>query len=144
MSQYLELKERHQAELNAFPMFFAFSEKQFAEGMAKLGLSENDTGKIYRLGTTGGFIRKSDSKDLSSLMKRHNKEMQDAIDADTTGKGFIFDMFLYELENHEYCITHDITDTLNALGVTKKQIENNPALKVGFLAAIEKATLGGR
>lgn len=30
---YLELKKKHQKEFNEFPMFFAFNQKQFDEGM---------------------------------------------------------------------------------------------------------------
>ena len=38
-NQYQEMRNRQQAEANAFPMFFAFNKQQFAEGMRKLGLS---------------------------------------------------------------------------------------------------------
>jgi len=38
MNSYLELKEKHQKEVNEFPMFFAFNDKQFKEGMKKFGL----------------------------------------------------------------------------------------------------------
>ena len=34
---YQEMRNRQQAEVNAFPMFFAFNKQQFAEGMRKLG-----------------------------------------------------------------------------------------------------------
>ena len=36
---------------------------------------------------------------------------------------FLYDMFDYELGNHEYCITWDVSDTLEALGITEKEIE---------------------
>ena len=32
-NQYQEMRNRQQAEINAFPMFFAFNKQQFAEGM---------------------------------------------------------------------------------------------------------------
>lgn len=38
-NQYQEMRNHQQAEVNAFPMFFAFNKQQFAEGMRKLGLS---------------------------------------------------------------------------------------------------------
>ena len=44
---YRELKQKHREEINAFPFMFAFSNKQFIEGMAKLGLEPGDTDKIY-------------------------------------------------------------------------------------------------
>ena len=49
------------------------------------------------------------------MMKRHDAEINEAIDSDQTGEGFIFDMFDYELSNHEYSYTGDMTDSLCAL-----------------------------
>ena len=50
--------------------------------------------------------------------------------------GFIYDMFLYELRNHEYQLTEDEGDALDALGLTWDDINTNPALKSG----LEKAS----
>lgn len=36
-NQYQEMRNRQQAEINAFPMFFAFNKQQFAEGMQHTG-----------------------------------------------------------------------------------------------------------
>ena len=47
-------------------------------------------------------------------------------------------MFNYELANHEYCITWDITDTLESLGLTREDIENNKNLKNGLEKAIKR------
>ena len=138
MNKYREMKERHRKEISDFPMFFAFNDKQFAEGMKKLGLKPTDTKKIYRLGDTGGFYRKSDSEMLKSMFLRHTLELDEAIADDTTGEGFIFDMFFYELANHEYCITMDYEDTLGALGLTIDQIRDNNALAAGLKLATKK------
>ena len=46
---YLELKRKHQSELSKFPLFFAFNESQFEDGMNKLGLKPNETDKINRI-----------------------------------------------------------------------------------------------
>lgn len=136
-NNYFDLKERHQKEFSEFPMIFAFSNKQLKEGMEKLGLKENETYKLYRFGSTGGFYRKTDSPLLKELLKRHAREMQEAIAADTTGEGFIFEMFDYELANHEYCITYDVTDTLESLNLTSEEVKSNPALLHGLKKAIE-------
>lgn len=135
MNKYTELRDRQQKEVNAFPMFFAFSNKQFEEGMKKFGLDPKDTGKIYKLGNTGGFYRKTDAPALREMFERHTKEMEDAINADTTGEGFIYDMFSYELANHEYCITYDLEPTLYACGMTKDDVLENPVLLAGLKKA---------
>ena len=132
MNRYLELKERQQKEFSDFPMFFAFSDKQFEEGMRKFGLTVDDTDKIYKFGGTGGFYRRTDSKALIDMIERHDEEFEKAIAEDTTGDGFIFEMFDYELANHEYSYTWDIEPTLYALGLTIDQVNNNKLLLHGL------------
>ena len=40
---YVQMKERHQKEVNEFPMMWAFNNDQFAQGMKKLaGVEEGD------------------------------------------------------------------------------------------------------
>lgn len=136
MCEYSLMKRKHEKEFNEFPMMFAFDSRQFEEGMMKLGLTKDDTDKIYSIGG-GGFIRKSDSKALDNLLDRHEDEMKEAIANDKTGEGFIFDMFDYELGNHEYCITYDIGPTLDALDLTYEYVKNNENLLKGLKLAIE-------
>ena len=131
---YTELTKKHSAEFNNFPMIFAFSDKQFKEGMGKLGLEVTDTDKICA-SRAGGYYLKTDSPRLREMMDRHTKDMGDAISADITGEGFIFNMFDYELSNHEYCYTYDITDTIDAIGLTIEEINGNEALKHGLKLA---------
>jgi len=38
---------------------------------------------------------------------------------------FLYDAFDYKLGNHEYCITWDIEPTLDALGLTEEEVEND-------------------
>lgn len=133
-NQYQVLKDRQQKEFNAFPMGAAFSQKQFDEMMAKWGLLPTDTDKILHIGG-GCYIRKTDREVFHELVDRLDREKQEAIAADTTGDGIIKDMFLYELANHEYCITYDLKDTLEALGLTVDEINADPRL----LRGLEKA-----
>jgi len=43
-------------------------------------------------------------------------------------ENFVYDMFDYELGNHEYNYTQDITDTLDSLGLTYEEVEGNELL----------------
>lgn len=135
MNRYAELKRRQQEEFNAFPMQFAFSNEQFAEGMAALGLEPTDTDKVYKA-PGGGFYRREDSRRLKEMMDRFDRELAETIAADETGDGFIYEMFLYELDNHEYGYTMDRSDTLDALGYTAEEILENPRLKRGIEKAV--------
>ena len=78
------------------------------------------------------------SKEQFDLIERYHKERQKAIENDTTGDNYIYDMFNYELANHEYCITYDATDTIKALNLTMKEISNNKALLNGLNKAKQK------
>lgn len=136
MNTYQQLKDRQQKEFDAFPLGSAFSNQQFQQMMEKWGLTVNDTDKIMSIGG-GCYIRKSDKESFCALINRLEKEKQDAITQDKTGDGFIFDMFLYELGNHEYCITYDLDDTLDALGLTAEKINADNRLLHGLNKAIK-------
>lgn len=139
MNTYKQLKDRQQKEMDAFPLGAAFSKQQFADMMQEWGFTVDDTDKIISIGA-GCFIRKSDKEAFFNMLKRHAKEMQDAIAEDKTGDGFIYDMFYYELANHEYCITYDYEETFDALGLTKEQVNADKRLLHGLKKA-EKAYL---
>ena len=136
MNTYEEMKNRQQKEFDAFPMGAAFSNKQFEEMMQKWGLTVKDTDKICSIGG-GCYIRKTDKESFCSLINRLTSEKENAIAADLTGDGFIFDMFVYELANHEYCITYDLEDTLDALSLTAEEINADKRLTHGLNKAIK-------
>ena len=139
METYVEMRDRQQKEFNAFPLGAAFNDRQFEEMMKKWGLKATDTDKIYHIGY-GSYIRKSDHKAFHEMIDRHQKEFWDAIKADKTGEDFIYGMFYCELCNHEYCITYDFEDTLNALQITEKDLNDYPVmLKMLKLAAVKAA-----
>lgn len=132
MNEYQKLRERQQQEFNSLPLGFAFSDKQFAETMQGWGLDpEKDLDKIYSIGY-GGFVQKKDADLLHTTTARHEAELKAAIEADSTGDGFICDMFRYELDNHEYSYTMELSDTLEALGYTVKDINADKRLLHGL------------
>ncbi|AAK79119.1 hypothetical protein BJV85_002852 [Clostridium acetobutylicum] len=133
-NKYIEMKRKHQKEVNNFPMFFAFSKEQFKEGMKKLGLEPSETNKIYKFGNTGGFYKRTDSAKLKKMLNRHDKEIKEAMKNDT----FIFDMFYYELGNHEYSITYELGDTLDSLSLTYEEVQNDKRLLNALDLAIKK------
>lgn len=135
MNQYAELRTRQQQEFNALPLGFAFNNRQFAEMMQGWGLDpEKDLDKICSIGC-GGFVQKKDAGQLHTTTERHEAELSAAIAADQTGDGFIYQMFRYELDNHEYSYTMDLSDTLDALGYTAAEVNADKRL----LHGLEKA-----
>ena len=68
---------------------------------------------------------------------RHAEEMRIAIENDTTGDGFIYQMFDYELSNHEYIVSGDVSNTLDALGLTHDEVNSDKRLLHGLKKAIK-------
>lgn len=101
----------------------------------RLGLRSSDKDKVCALPGTGGFCRKSDLPALKGMFARHHRELQEAIGADPTGRGFIYEMFRTELSNHEYAYTQDVSETLDCLGITQQMLEAVPQLQTGLALA---------
>ena len=111
METYQELRTRQQKEVDALPLGFAFSEKQFEEMKAKLEVKENS--ELYRLGDTGGFYRKIDADLIIGTFKRHQEERQNAIfTANGINTVYVQNMIYYEMCNHEFAINHDGREAL--------------------------------
>ena len=137
MNTYAEMKKRYQEEVNALPIYWAFTEERFDEVLKELGLTKNDTDKLRRA-PGGGFCLASDAKMIADTLIRHRKELEAAIEADATGDDFIKDMFLYELRNHEYTYTCEVEETVEACGFTMEQIENDERLRHGLEVAAKE------
>lgn len=135
MNQYTQLKDKHHKMYNEFPFGVAFNNEQFVEMMEKWGLTPKDTDKIYKGPISGIFYQRKDAQRLRDMLDLMDKEEKEAIALDTTGEGYIYDMFRHELSNHEYCITFDLTDTLRACGLTIEEINSNPLLLHGLQKA---------
>jgi len=107
---YVEQKQKHMSEINAFPMFFAFTEQDLEEGLGKLNAKPSE---VYSI-PFGGFIRKTDKLSFFNLLQRHDQEMKKSFEDDN----FLIDAIEYELSNHEFCYSQDPQYTLNALGIS--------------------------
>ena len=118
---YVDLKEKHQAKYNAFPMMFAFSNEQFDEGLKKLDATAKE---IVYLGF-GTYIKEVDISDYEKMVKRLNNEKSEMLN---NNDRYTYQAFLYELANHEYGYTYDIEPTLQALNLTADQVANDHRL----------------
>lgn len=137
---YRELTNKHQKEVNEFPMFYAFSNKQFEGGMRKLNLQPDEEDKIVSVGM--GFTRKTDAPRFYFMLAQHTFEHKAHIANDKVGDGYIKQMFTAELFNHEYAYTEELEDTLAACNITADEINNNAALRNGLSLAIKTVLKG--
>ena|SRR3990167_2107137 len=130
METYQELKARQSKEMNGFKgIFFAFSNEQFKEGMASIGLTAEDIGKIYSFGA-GGYILKERSKNFHAMLERFSQEKDELKKQEQA----MIDALAYELRNHEFCITYNPQDALDALGWSKEEISPKILKKAMALA----------
>lgn len=136
MESYEAMQKRHQQEVNAFPIKWAFNNQQLEQGMRELGLNPSQTNEIVGIGG-GGFIRRSDKQAFIDMFKRQNAEQKTALAAQKNGDEYAYQMFLHELGNHEYVITGDLSDTLYACGLSAEQINNDPKLRKALARAIK-------
>ncbi len=131
MEDYQALSKRQQDEWEDFPIFWAFNQEQFAEGMKKLALLPSDTDQVYPC-AGGGYYRKADSQRLRNLIKRHDHELTEAL----KDESFAYSAFRYELENHEFVVSWRIEDTLRSLGLDSEEVEENQVLSRALQTAI--------
>ncbi len=103
---YIELQKRHADEIAAFPHAFAFNQVQLDEAREKLG---KNLVHIF----AGLYIRISDYNAYKEMMERHNAETNEFLGQ----KENFIDALVYEMGNHEYIVTYDISEPLRALGV---------------------------
>ena len=125
MCKYLELKKENQKKFDDFAKdnvywIFAFSESEFKKKLNENGLSVDE---ITSIGA-GGFIKTSMLSEYVKLYKSLTNEIEAIKDNDEELKK----AFMYELANHEYCITYDLDDTLEALGLERKQLQDDVRL----------------
>lgn len=85
----------------------------------------------------GYFIRKSDVEDFKQISINKQNEIKTLYNG-YKGYRFAKSMFKYELNNQEYCITYNLTDTLEALNLTLEEIKNNKNLRIGLKLALKE------
>ena len=109
---YKELKQRQEKEIGSFDgVFFAFSDSQFADGMRSVGLDAEDTKKVYSFGA-GGYIKRDRFGAFQAMFAKHKMELKQL----KKDEKQLYGALLYELRNHEYCITGNPTEALHAIG----------------------------
>jgi hypothetical protein len=113
---YLDLQKRQQQELEDFPIAYAFSDKQLEEALEKLGAEKSECVTVFG---HGDVVKRSDVPDLLAMLKRHTKELHDAL----KDKEFAEAAFLYEMDNHEYAINWDgDADVLACFSLDEKKL----------------------
>ena len=127
--EYLDLKKRHEKEFAAFPIAYAFNDKQLEEALTKLGATREECTTVFG---HGDIVKRIDVKALLELLERHDAELKQKLADDPE---FAYEAFLYEMNNHEYAINWTADeDTLAAFNIDFEFIQ-----KHGLQLAYNKA-----
>lgn len=144
MNRYAVLRRKQEQEIHALPIGFAFGNRQFEELMRHWGFDpEKDLDKNLPARRYRRLLQADVAQLIRDTLHKYEEELQAAIAEDETGDGFIYEMFLYELDNHEFGYTQDPEDTLTALGYTADEVQRDPRLKRGLEKAMKKINRRG-
>lgn len=94
---YLELKGKHEKEMNEFPIAYAFDGKQLEDALKKLGATKDECVTVFG---HGDVMKKVDVPRFNAMLKRQDEELLEAMKDNDFAEG----AFLYEMDNHEYAI----------------------------------------
>lgn len=122
---YQELKNKHEKEVNEYlkdTAFFAFSNEQLKEGMAKLNVSPEN--KIFELGA-GGYMLSSARDGWHDLLRRQKQELKDF----RQSRKNLAQLIRTEMNNHEYIYNPDDDLILDVCGISKEEFSKDKNLQ---------------
>ena len=114
MNNYIEFKKEEEKEISLLPIYWAFDKEQLKDVYKKLNIIDDEDFKNKCMNYCGGFILKSDKELINDTLKNLDKKLKFNLDNDDE---FLQNAFEYELSNHEYIVTGELSDVLNALGM---------------------------
>lgn len=116
--KYTEFKKIKEERMNTLDIKFAFTEEHFNQIMKEWGLQPTDTHLVTSLGS-GGIMQKKDIQTFVDVINQNEKDWQAYMQDDEFLKG----AFIYELANHEFIITYEHGDALDALGLKYDELD---------------------
>lgn len=125
---YADWADKVHRTISHFPMGFAFSDEQFEEQKKKLGVTENN--ELIAI-PGNGFIRKKDKKEFKKLFSYLDTKKEEFLKS----AKFVYEMFLYEMDNYEYGLTMNKAEVLAACELSWKQVKENPMYMQCFIRA---------
>ena len=120
MNKYKQLRDQLQKQYDALPIKYAYSEIQFKNMLKQFETEAGGRVRLLYIGQ-GAYILAQDEKLIDEFLKSSDRELAEAMKDDD----FLYDAFNYELANHEFCYTDDISDALDALGLSWEQIKDD-------------------
>ena len=115
--EYLDLRKRHQQELEEFPIAYAFNEKQLEEALIKLNTTKEEVVTVFG---HGDIVKRENAKPFIKMLEDQQEELLQRIRDD---EEFAEAAFAYEMDNHEYAINWSgDDDVLDCFGLSFEKI----------------------
>ena len=108
--KYREMRDKCQELIDGTPIRFAFNQKQFDAVLEEFQCTKEELTSV----PGGGLMRIVDFHLLGESFKSADKLLVDFM---STDEGLL-EALEYEFANHEFCITHDASEALGALGLS--------------------------
>ena len=116
---YLQLKGKHEKEMNDFPIAYAFDGKQLEAALEKLGATKEECVTVHNI---GDVMKKVDVPRYKAMLIRQADELFEAMKNEEFAEG----AFLYEMDNHEYAINwsgdEDVLACFNMTGAKLREM----------------------
>lgn len=117
MNKYRVFKNKLENDFTLFSennLFFAFSAEQVEKWLKKINTTEDKIVPIW-----GGWYLKADKiEEYKNFLSNNDKQYSEFL-ADEEN---LFDAFKYELWNHEFIISYDFDDALDALWLSYNEL----------------------
>ncbi len=120
-ANYAEMTAAHQKDFNEFPIVYMFgrkSDEEIRKILEPIGAKcLEECVSVYGC---GDVMRKADLPRFKDMCRTHRAER----DKFMTSHEHLVDMFLTEMDNHEYSYTHRAEDVLEALALRDEALED--------------------
>ena len=135
---YREFQENNSKELQDFiskNCFWAFGREQLAKKLNELNITREEFESNYQNFIGGGFIRRDKVEEYNTIAERMSKNKRKLL---LENFEFAKDAFMYQMNNYECFISDEYDKVKSALGLTNKDINNNPMLLKAWNGAREE------
>lgn len=132
--KYKEFTKMQSEAFGKLPIFWAFSNKQLEEALAKRGYTVEDAGRVlYRFGN-GGFYLKTDAPIIKAFFEEDwGGKLRQMIAEDLD---FAREAFSYEMRNHEYPINwqgdYDVVSCFGGVDYAEEKDGADYLVELGF------------
>lgn len=132
--KYYTFKEKNDKPYHDFiskNIFFAFSQEQYKEGLAKFNIKEEEAkDKLYKY-FGGGFMLKSAAEEEKKILKKRDKHLRKYLNNFNN----LVDALIYEMNNYECAYTGEYSKGLYAFGFSKEDLKKNKKLLKAYTKA---------